>query len=122
VTAAGVRDPELTTMDVVAAFNDAFNRHDADGLRALMTDDCVFVDTSPPEGVRHEGVAAASDAFESLFVQSPRAHFDAHLVLVAGDRVVQGWRYSWGDGHVDGVDILRVRDGRVAEKCSYVKG
>jgi hypothetical protein len=26
------------------------------------------------------------------------------------------------DGHVRGVDVLRVRDGRVAEKLAYVKG
>ena len=118
----GVRDPEIVTMDVVAAFNDAFNRHDVNALRALMTVDCVFVDTAPPDGIRHVGIAAASAAFEWLFVQSPLAHFDAQLVVVAGDRVVQTWRYSWGDGHVDGVDIIRVRHGQVAEKCSYVKG
>ena len=37
------------------------------------------------------------------------------------------WRYSWKDtdGTTDmirGVDVLRVRDGRVAEKLAYVKG
>jgi hypothetical protein len=36
--------------------------------------------------------------------------------------VVQLWRYSWADGHVRGVDVIRVRDGKVAEKLSYVKG
>ncbi len=41
---------------------------------------------------------------------------------MAGDRVVQRWRYSWADGHIRGVDVMRVRDGLVAEKLSYVKG
>jgi hypothetical protein len=36
--------------------------------------------------------------------------------------VVQRWRYSWGSGHVRGVDLLSFRDGKVAEKLSYVKG
>jgi hypothetical protein len=36
--------------------------------------------------------------------------------------VIVRWRYRWDGGHVRGVDVFRVRDGRVAEKCSYVKG
>jgi hypothetical protein len=28
---------------------------------------------------------------------------------------------DWG-GHVRGVDVMQLRDGRVAEKLSYVKG
>jgi hypothetical protein len=40
----------------------------------------------------------------------------------ADDRVVQLWRYSWHGGHVRGVDVFRVRGGKVAEKLLYVKG
>jgi hypothetical protein len=36
------------------------------------------------------------------------------------------WRYTWknsaDEGHVCGVDVFRVRGGKVAEKLSYVKG
>jgi len=36
------------------------------------------------------------------------------------------WTYHWlkptGNGHVRGVDVFRVRDGKVSEKLSYVKG
>jgi hypothetical protein len=39
-----------------------------------------------------------------------------------GERVVQRWRYTWGGGHVRGVDLLRFRDGKITEKLSYVKG
>ena len=42
--------------------------------------------------------------------------------MATEDRVVQTWRYDWGDGHVRGVDLFVVRDGLVAEKRSYVKG
>ena len=31
-----------TTLEVVRRFNEAFNRHDVDGVMALMTDTCVF--------------------------------------------------------------------------------
>ncbi|MEZ4660598.1 MAG: nuclear transport factor 2 family protein [Caldilineaceae bacterium] len=47
--------------------------------------------------------------------------------ICLADRAVLRWRYSWraaedAAGHVRGVDIFRVRDGKVAEKLSYVKG
>jgi hypothetical protein len=37
------------------------------------------------------------------------------------------WVYTWTDadgseGRIKGVDVLRVRDGKVAEKLAYVKG
>jgi hypothetical protein len=32
------------------------------------------------------------------------------------------WRFDWGSGHVRGIDLFKVRDGKVAEKLSYVKG
>jgi hypothetical protein len=35
---------------------------------------------------------------------------------------VARWRYDWAGGHVRGVDVIRVRDGLVAEKFAYVKG
>ena len=32
------------------------------------------------------------------------------------------WRFDWGVGHSRGIDLFKVRDGKVAEKLSYVKG
>ena len=41
-----------TTRMVIDRFNEAFNRHDADALAPLMTDDTVFENTSPaPDGL-----------------------------------------------------------------------
>jgi hypothetical protein len=39
----------------------------------------------------------------------------------AGDRCVVRWRYDWGKGHVRGVDVIRLRDGLIAETYSYVQ-
>ena len=51
----------LTTRTVVERFNEAFNRHDADAVAALRTDDTVFEDTSPaPDGQPIEGKGAVS--------------------------------------------------------------
>jgi ketosteroid isomerase-like protein len=107
---------------VVSAFGAAWSAHDLDAAVALVTDDCVFDATGPaPEGTRHVGREAVRGAWEPIFADAT-AHFDAEETFGAGDRVVQLWRYSWDGGHVRGVDVFRVRDGRVAEKLSYVKG
>ena len=111
------------TRDAVGRFNEAFNRHDVDGIMRLMTEDCVFESTSPaPDGGRFVGARAVRAVWENFFRSSPDAHFDAEEIIAAGDRCTIRWRYSFGNDHVRGVDVIRVRDGRVAEKLAYVKG
>ncbi len=111
-----------------ARFSEAFGRGDVEAIMALMTPDCVFEATGPaPDGVRHEGATAVRQVWEELFAQTSDAAFVEEELFVCGDRGVLRWRFSWtGDdgapGHVRGVDILRLRDGLVAEKLSYVKG
>ncbi|MGV1010446.1 MAG: nuclear transport factor 2 family protein [Dermatophilaceae bacterium] len=118
----------LRPLDVVDRFNEAFNRKDLDAVMALVTDDCVFEDTTPPDGGRHVGKSSVRRAWETLFAQSPHARFAAEEAIVSGDRVVVRWRYEWGQsgaddaGHVRGVDVFRVAGGLLAEKLSYVKG
>jgi ketosteroid isomerase-like protein len=73
-------------------------------------------------GGRHVGQAAVLGAFERFFTESPNAHFDVEELIPAGDRALVLWRYSWAHGHVRGADVIRVRDGRVAESLAYVKG
>ncbi len=118
----------VSTVEVINQFNDAFNRHDVPAVMALMTEDCVFDNTyPPPDGERFEGQEAVRHFWEEFFRSSPDAVFEAEEVIVHEDRCVIRWRYSWTitDGsrrHVRGVDVLRVRDGKVAEKLAYVKG
>jgi ketosteroid isomerase-like protein len=112
---------------VVDSFNTAFNKHDVDAVMALMTADCVFENTVPPDGRRFVGQEAVRSCWEDLFTSSPHAVFEAEEIFAAGDRVVVRWLYRWRDGdggagHVRGVDVLLVRGGKVAEKLSYVKG
>jgi ketosteroid isomerase-like protein len=120
-------DTATNSVAAVDRFNEAFNRHDVDAVMAAMTDDCVFESTAPPFGKRHEGQDAVRKAWTDFFAASPTAHFDAEDVITAGDRCVVQWRYSWTDAdgtqhQIRGVDVIRVRDGRVAEKFAYVKG
>jgi len=118
---------DTETLAVVHRFNDAFNRHDVDGIMEMMTADCVFENTRPaPDGTRVEGAAEVRAVWERLFASSPQAHFECSDLFAAGDRAVVLWTYRWvkdgGPGHVRGVDVFRVRDGKIAEKLSYVKG
>jgi len=111
------------TRAVIDRFNAAFNAHDLDAVMALMTDDCVFENTyPPPDGERFVGAAAVRANFAAFFAESPHAYFEFEDIFTCADRACARWRYRWGDGHVRGVDVFRVREGRIAEKLSYVKG
>ena len=61
-------------------------------------------------------------AVEQFFADSPSASFTIEEMFVAGDRAFVQWRYSWTDGHVRGVDVMRIAGERVAESLAYVKG
>jgi len=119
---------EDETVEVIEEFNTAFNRHDVDAVMSLMSDDCVFESTfPPPDGVCFEGQTAVRKVWEELFTSTPDAHFEGEEMFAAGDRATVRWRYTYTDAegqsqHLRGVDVFRVRDGKVAEKLSYVKG
>ncbi|MFI7587317.1 nuclear transport factor 2 family protein [Spongisporangium articulatum] len=119
----------MDALTVIDRFNAAFGKHDVDAVMALMTADCVFENTAPPDGRRYTGQAEVRGAWEELFAGSPGAVFDAEEVVALGERVVVRWVYRWGDddsadqnAHVRGIDLFRVEGDLVAEKLSYVKG
>ena len=108
--------------ETVRKFDAAFNRHDLIALADLITDDCVFESTEPPDGQRVVGRTAVLEAWGKVMADATDVHFEVEEMITSGERVVVLWRYSWADGHVRGVDVMRVRDGRVAESFAYVKG
>ena len=115
-------------MRTILAFNDAFNRHDVAGMMRLMSDDCVFENTSPaPDGATYSGKDAVAQFWHDFFRDSPQAHIKIEETFGFGERCVMRWNYRWVDaegqaGHVRGVDLYRVRGGLIREKLSYVKG
>ena len=117
-----------STLAAIQRFTDATNQHDVDAMMVAMTEDCVFENTyPPPDGERHEGHAAVRTFWERFFSSSPHAVFEAEETFACGDRCVVRWLYRWVEadgkaGHIRGVDVFRVRDGKVSEKLSYVKG
>jgi len=91
---AAIETDEQTALTIatIKRFDEAFNRHDVDGVMALMTDDCVFEGTSPaPDGPRFEGQAAVRRFWERFFNGSPNAVFETEDMFAAGDRCLVRW-------------------------------
>ena len=113
---------------IVEAFTEATNRHDVEQMLELVSDEVVFEGTTPPDGLRIEGdKSALRTLWEDIFRDSPRAVVENEELIVAGDRCTVRLRYVFDrdrpqDGHVRGVDVIRLGDGKITEKLSYVKG
>jgi ketosteroid isomerase-like protein len=116
-----------TAVELVTRFENTFNTYDVDALMADMTEDCVFEHVAPlaVSFGRHEGQAAVRAVWESLAVHFPGYQFDIEDIFGAGDRCACRWTMTWrqpegGTGSARGVDIFRIRDGKIAEKLTYL--
>ena len=121
------QEQNAATLAAVERFNAAFNSHDTNSVMEAMTEDCIFENTSPaPDGGRIEGAEAVRTFWTKFFSANPDAHFEAEEIVALNDRCVVRWVYrKTKDGlpwHLRGVDIFKIRDGKVAEKLAYVKG
>lgn len=107
----------------------AFNRHDADGVGACMTEDVVFEAAVGPEvfGTRTVGRAAVAAGFAKTFADLPDVRWDEVTSYPgAGDYVTTTWimRATRPDGlrlEVEGVDLFTLRGGLVSVKRAFRK-
>ncbi len=116
-----------TTIDLITRFEENFNTYDVGAIMADMTEDCVFEHVAPTAVSfgRHEGQEAVRAVWASLAEHFPNYHFDVEDVFGVGDRAACRWAMRWdlpegGRGAARGVDIFTVRDGKIAEKLTYV--
>lgn len=110
-------------MDVVARFNEAFNRQDIDAVMGMMTDDVVFESTS---GGRFEGQQSVRAVLVRAFELMRSGGFETEKAIDLDDHAVVLWAYTFDKqdplhAHIRGVDIFQIRGGRIAEKHSYIK-
>ena len=127
---AAVQENALTatTIKVVGELEEALNRRDVEAFMALITDDCVFENTSPPpDGQRYEGRSAIRAFLEDFFRATPSIDFQTEDLFASGNRCVVRWVFHWinsaGEhGHMRGVDVFHIRNGKMAEDFAYVKG
>ena len=74
-----------------------------------------------PDGTRYEG-HDANLAFWQALAADRVARFEVEDTVVMGDRATIRWRFNFGDGgSVRGVNLMRVRDGRIVEALAYAK-
>ena len=116
------------TPEVLQAFAEAWNRHDADALMSFMSDDCVFEASAGPDvcGSRFVGREAVRAAFVDVWAVFPDAHWGDARHVVIGDRGVSEWTFTGTrtDGtrvEVHGCDLFTFRGGKIALKNSYRK-
>ena len=118
---------EVST-ELLEAFADAWNRHDADALMSFMTPDCVFESSAGPDvyGTRYQGEDAVRGGYVDVWTTFPDAHWGNARHFVCGNRGVSEWTFSGTreDGtrvEVHGCDVFTFRDGKIAVKDSYRK-
>jgi ketosteroid isomerase-like protein len=106
-------------------FNEVFQRHDPTALSELVAQDCVIENTTPaPNGERRVGREACV-ALWTQIATTPGTYFVSEDTVIMDDRAIIRWRFCWGEGEansVRGVNLMRVRDGRIVEAMGYVKG
>lgn len=111
---------------ILVEFNQAFNSHNVDAMMQLMSADCLFENTyPPPDGTRYSGQDEVRAFWQAFFAASPGARIDVEEMFGESDKLCQRWVYSWQGqqpGHVRGVDVFHIRDGRIVGKFSFVKG
>ncbi len=115
------------------AFIDRFNRvwdeHDVDGIVDMFTDDVVFEASfgTQPYGERAEGKPAARELAAAVFAKVPDLHFAEIRHVVTADfavveSVTTGTPVGGAPYETHLVDVLTIRDGKIATKRSYRKG
>ena len=119
---------------VIDAYNDAWNRHDIDGILEFHTEDSVFENhTSGGKAVGHDAIRAL---LSGVFGTFPDLRFSTRRAYFRDDLVVQEWTATATHGNPvsyrggvlaptgrtirwDGMDIFPMREGKIARKDVY---
>jgi uncharacterized protein YceH (UPF0502 family) len=113
--------PPPTLEDVIDAYNEAWNRHDLDGIVELHAPGMVFENWSA--GERAEGDAVRAHIAQ-IFANWPDLRFTGRSLYVGESFVVQEWTaYATHESGTEltweGVDIFPFRDGKILRKDVY---
>lgn len=120
--------PPPVTVATLAAFSDAWNRHDIDALMSFMSDDCVFQTAAGPDacGTRIVGPEAVRQAFAAAWATVPDAQWTNGRHFVHGDFGTSQWTFTGtaADGsriETDGIDVFTFRNGKIQLKNVFRK-
>ncbi|SPA30331.1 conserved hypothetical protein [Cupriavidus taiwanensis] len=122
------KDNTAAAIELLQAFNDAWNRHDIDALMDCMADDCVFHGVAGPDllGRSFVGREAVREGFQLAWQTFPDAQWVDGDHFVTGDRGVSEstFRGTRADGariEARMVDVFTFRGGKIAVKNAYRK-
>jgi len=109
-------------------FNTVWDDHDLDGITDMFTDDVVFEASfgSQPYGERATGKEDARKLAAAVFEKVPDLHFAEIRHVVTPDfavveSVTTGTPVGGSPYEIHLVDVLTIRDGKIAAKRSYRK-
>jgi ketosteroid isomerase-like protein len=109
------------TNTVIEQYNEAFRLRAPEMLVDIIADDCVMEGVAPaPDGNRWTGYDECLAGWQGLILD-PDIRFEVEHVDVDGDRAVIRWRLNAAEGPFRGVNLMRVRDGKIVEALGYGK-
>ncbi|MGV9305014.1 nuclear transport factor 2 family protein [Nonomuraea sp. NPDC003727] len=104
--------------EVIDRFNAAFQTHNASELADVVAEDCVLENV---DGATYSGPGEAL-GFWSALAADHGTTWTVEDVTGEGERATIRWRARSADGTVTrGVNLMWLRDGRIAEATGYVK-
>lgn len=113
---------------LIEAFGDAFNHHDATSLVSMMTEDCVFYTLGGDQasGTPIHGKQAVKAAFEAVWQAMPDAQWKPLNSFVDGANGLSLWHFTGtnSDGSIvdaHGCDIFTFKDGKIQVKNAFRK-
>ena len=117
-----------TASRIALALIEVINNHDIERMINLISKDCSLETSNPaPDGVRILGKEAIRDYWINLFVEKPDLHVKVEEIMGFGLRCLLFWRIEWTDkwgekAHLRGIDIYKIREDKIDEMLSFVKG
>ena len=112
----------IEIQELAVRYGAAWAKHDLEAIMAMHTEDTVF--HLHGGGEASVGLAATRAAFAAAASQWPDIRFVKTRVHIGEEHFVSEYQMSaTADGTpitCDGVDVIAVRDGRVARKDTYL--
>lgn len=119
---------DTITPQTLAAFAEAWNRHDLDALMEFMHDDCLFHAVAGPDvlGRTFSGRAQVSEGFKAAWTNFPDAAWLDGEHCVFGNRgfsecTFKGTKADGSRIEARMVDVFTFKDGKILVKNAYRK-
>ena len=114
---------------VLDEWNQAWSRHDLNGVMALFHDDVLFENWT---GARVQGKDALENAWSSWFKNHKEFKFIEEETFIdeSEQKVLYRWQLEWPsfekgfEGQLEkrrGVDVIHFQDGKIIKKLTYSK-